>query len=273
MKFLDKFIPEKFNNLSLENKIKATRGLAKEIFMELGLKPIPIFINSLESEKTLGGIFIKTPPIYICINDLLFDKEYAKQTLNSDINLDIVLPYSIVSVIAHECYHYYQFELVNKLVQGESLNPNEKEKAYAYFISLYEKIFYSFCDKKMILPALPIDKETVYLFSPAEMDANKYSKCILDKLGEMDNLSSNYKYYQSLNSMENDDLILKQKVLQQDLNLAISFLNYKNRTSGLKEKYLNIDEDDLENTIRAIIKKDLLKDDAINKLLKKISIK
>ena len=49
MKFLDKFIPEKFNNLSLENKIKATRGLAKEIFMELGLKPIPIFINSLEN--------------------------------------------------------------------------------------------------------------------------------------------------------------------------------------------------------------------------------
>ena len=71
-------------------------------------------------------MFLKVPPCII-INNHFLDNNEAKKHLNDGLNINSFLPYLLVFTIAHECYHYYQYCLINKLANGEPLSEEEKE--------------------------------------------------------------------------------------------------------------------------------------------------
>lgn len=276
MQSLKNFVPQKFNKLTTEKKIAAMRKLASEIFKELGLKPIPILISDIESEKTIGGVFVKNPPPYICINSFFFDDDKIKEVFSDSLAVNSFVPYYFVNVISHECYHYYQYCLINRLANGESLSNAEKKEAYLSFISLYEKVFYVFCEQKGILPESNLTREEIYNFSPAELNATEYAKTITKRFQTVDPCLDNLIEYSNIMALTDPNLYSKDSsvdVIRHCLNVALSFLSYKNSISGSKEKYLGIDEEELKETIEEIIKEKENSLLGMNKLLSKLSRK
>lgn len=250
MELLEKFAPKNYNALSREERIEAINQLAKYFFRKLNLEPVIVTFDTLSEEKTVGGIFMKGVPAFICLNSFFVDYSFAENKFRSDLNLEVFLPYFLVATIAHECYHYYQYELVNDLVQEEELTPKQKDKAYLYFISLYEKLFSAICEEKGILPEDDLTKKEIYTLSPAEVSANEFASDVVTSLAAVDELS-NYLYYTYYISLMDADVRkdIEEEVIMHDLNVALTLLKYKTQTAVSKGNYLGIDPDELEKSI------------------------
>ena len=250
MELLEKFAPKNYNALSKEERIVAIKQLANHFFKKFNLEPIGVTFDTLSEDRTVGGIFMKGAPTFICINSFFVDYTFAENKFRSDLNLDVFLPYFLVATIAHECYHYYQYELVNDLVQEEELTPKQKDKAYLYFISLYEKLFSAICEEKGIMPEDDLTKKEIYTLSPAEVSANEFASGITMDLAKYDELS-NYLYYAYYISLMDADIRrdVEEEVIMHDLNVALTLLKYKTQTVVSKGNYLDIDPDELEKSI------------------------
>lgn len=277
---LSKFTPDVFNNLTSNEKKEAIKGLASDIFKKFDIKPIPVLFDNLDGDKTKSGVFYKHPAC-IFINNFFIDEEAAKTALSDVIDHKKFLSYYLVNTIAHECYHYYQYCLINKLVNKEDLSQDDLDFAYLQFISLYGKTFRSFCKEKELLLETSFDEDTLYKFCPSELSADDFASKIVDQLSNLDSNKDNYDYYAKVMdvmyyfSKPKDKKIkfedLKIMVIKYNLQVALCFLEYKNQTSGLKKKYLDIEEEDLKESIYRTIDKLEKQNAALNELLKKIS--
>lgn len=268
------FTPNEYNNLTIEEKREIIEELANDIFEELDIEPIPVYFNDIDREKTSWGMFLKAPPC-ILINNYFLNNNEAKKHLSDAIDVDAFLPYFLVYTIAHECYHYHQFCLINRFADGENLSEKEKELASLYFISLYEKIFYAYCLEKGLIEEGELSRDQVYNFSPAETSANSFADKYIEKLEKVDNNPNNYIYY-NYNMILNEASKgpnMRDKVIQHNLDVALTFLKYKNMSNGKKNGFLGIDVEKLEITINNILKKEQSKKSGINTLLKKINKK
>ena len=256
MELLEKFAPKNYNKLDKYERIESIKQLANYFFKKLNLEPVIVTFDTLSEEKTVGGVFMKGVPAFICLNSFFVDYSFAENKFRSDLNLEVFLPYFLVATIAHECYHYYQYELVNDLVQEEELTPKQKDKAYLYFISLYEKLFSAICEEKGILPEDDLTKKEIYTLSPAEVSANEFASEITMDLAKFDDLS-NYLYYAYYISLMDADVRrdVEEEVIMHDLKVALALLTHKTQTSVSKGTYLGIDTKELEESILKQIKK------------------
>ena len=255
---LEKFKPENYNKLTKAKKKEIIIELANEIFKNLGIAPIPVLFSSDVSFKKTCGKF-QNHPACIYINSFFLDNEVAKNYISKLIDVYKYIPYQLVTTIAHECYHYYQFCLINKMVKGEELTSEEKDMACLYFVSLYERLFNSFCKKKGISIKDRINEKDLYTYSPTEIAANNYALSFVSQLGNIDN-KDNYNYYLVLSALESFTTPNNQEesdekadaVFDHNLKTALIFLKHKNDNSGFKAKYLDIDEEELmERVLRA----------------------
>ena len=163
------------------------------------------------------------------------------------------------------------------MIDGESLNEDEKDDASLYFISLYERLFYNFCSKKNLVKQDVLSDGDLYFFSPTEISANKYALSIASRLGNADNYE-NYQYFLSLLIIEQlsiaagEDKYIEMidKVIKRNLRVTINFLKYKNEHSGLKAKYLDIDEKELARRINRARKKELEKERLLDNIVNKL---
>lgn len=256
MDLLKKFSPKNYKSLSIEERIIAIKQLANHFFKKLNLKPIGITFDTISDEKTVGGIFMKGVPTFICLNSFFLDYSFAENKFRKDLDLDVFLPYFLVASIAHECYHYYQYELVNNLVAEKELTPKQKDKAYLYFISLYEKLFAAICEEKGILPEDDLTPKEIYALSPSEISANEFASGIVTDLATFDELH-NYLYYSYYIGLMDSDVRtdVEEDVIMHDLNVALTLLKHKNQTAVSRGNYLGIDPNELEESILRQVKK------------------
>ena len=262
---IEKFIPKTLNTLSIEEKKDAINELITNLCKKLKIEPIDVVFSNLKNddgELTIGK-FIHHP-LCIIINESFINNEKEISYLKKkNIDYDVAVSYYLVHAIAHECYHYFQFNLEKKLIDNIELTDKEKESAYLYFICLYDNLFSSFNIKNEFYDQCDISDEDIYLYSPIELSANSFANEIVSNLGKVDE-KENFKQY------DNDNLItyfsltyrniqnggnLIQKSINHSLINAINFLNHKNKTSGLSTKYLGIDVEELETYVNKSIKK------------------
>lgn len=261
MNYLKDFIPEEFDKKSKREKMISIRNLSKEIFHHLNLSEIPIVFDAKSKSNDLSGKFI-TNPASIYINDFFLDDEAAHEALSNLINHYSFLPYYLVHTISHECFHYYQFCLINKLTNGE-LEGEDKDMAYLYFISLYSRLFYSFCQSQALELSYDIDEDVLYHYSFVESKSDEFAQKITELLSKKEEHTTSFNYFKSImRFVESSYPKIEGKsfneiqvdVLRQNLDAAYTFLKHKNATSGVKAKYLNIDEEELKASVEHTIK-------------------
>lgn len=262
MHHLENFIPITYNKLTKEEKFQSVINLADEILESLSIPKIPILVVDKGCDFSLCGNFVNYPPS-IYINDFLVDSQKAKDAISDLIDHNTFLPYFLVCTLAHECYHYYQFCTINKLINNQLTSTEEKDIAYLYFISLYNKLFKDFCYKKNLSMEDNLSEDILYNYSVIERSADGFAEKILNLLSKKDINDANLEYFKKLNNIiENYKPKLENKsseelsidVIKENLIYAMAFLEYKNFNSGLKEKYLGIDEKELKESIERIIK-------------------
>ncbi len=261
MNMLSKFVPDTFNSLKIDEKKQAIINLINEICELLKLDKIDVdFCDLRTNDDKVVVAFFNYLPLSIYINNSFLEND--SKYFNKSINMNIYLPYLLVHAVAHDCFHYYQNDMIMKLVNGCNEPDFDKNQAYLYFICLYQKLFSSFNDKEPFSDVPAIDKSDLYLYSPTEIEANNFGNKITELLSKND-IPNNYSYYQSINISNyllslNDEQAkgggLTIKTIEHNLRLALDFLNYKNKKSGLKAKYLDIDPDDLEKGVKEILK-------------------
>lgn len=280
MNYLKDFVPESFDKKGKREKIISITNLSFEIFKQLNISEIPIIFNAEQNNLTLSGKFI-TNPTCIYINNFFLDKDLSKAALSDLINLYSFLPYYLVHTLAHECFHYYQFCLINKLTNDE-LEGEEKDIAYLYFISLYNKLFQSYCQNQGLNLNYDINDDILYHYSFVESKADKFAKKVTELLNEQEEHDTNFNYFKSIMRIMDSTLPkidgktfdeVQLEVLKQNLDVAYSFLKHKNSISGLKTKYLNIDEEDLKDSVERSIKKMEQTNIGLKNLLNKLTKK
>lgn len=263
MECLRKFIPKNFNNLSEDSRIEVVKELANTLFKKLDLEEIPVFFidNISTNNKKSQGAFMHYPPcIYINSFFIKSDKKEVRKEFPYIENLDTFLPYQLIFCIAHECYHYYQYNLTKKLVNNELTNKEDKDLAYIFFISLYNNLFERLNDKKNFSDIIKLDLDQLYIFSPAEKYANSYAREIVYKTLEYGTIKSdldefnNHQLYLVFNKLHftSKNNLSEKNVIEYNLKLVLDLLKSKNAESG-KIKYLGIDEVELENSVRNYI--------------------
>ena len=277
---LEPYIPENFNKLSTKEKKRVIKQTANEFFKLFGVDPIAVYVQpeSEDEEVRLCGKFIQYPAC-IYINSFFVDDDESEKLFSQLTEKDNFLPYYLLSSIAHECFHYYQYCQINKLVNDEPMTPAERETAYLYFISMYASIFHSYCVEKGLPVRDDLTDAYIYKYSPVEDTANEYARKITKQLARIDPDEKNYSYYRRLMGIANigsynndfaNEFDNKQTIIQYDLDVALTFLRYKNEHSGLKQPYLNINCDELERTIKEYMRKQKQSMDGTQKLLAKI---
>jgi len=280
MLYLDKFMPDIYNNLTKEEKVDLINDFANEIFEELNIEPIGIIVDGIPNNEKKLGQFVNFPA-YILVNDLFINPEKAATLFKSNSTANDFIPYFLVNTIAHECYHYYQYCIVKKLINNELTSQKEKEEAYLYFIGIYEKIFASFCKKKDIAIEDNLTEDIIYRFSPVEISANDFAYSIVELYKNIPNVNKDVFLTVLLNSgtlssdIEGNSVeeFKRDQVIEHCLNVALAFLNYKNKNSGLKAKYLDIDETELESSIKSKLKSYNQTNQGLERLLKKLNKK
>lgn len=280
MNNLKDFIPEEFAKKNRREKMSSIRNLSKEIFENLNISEVPIIFNAQQKDITLSGKFI-TNPVCIYINDFFLDSTAAKETLSDLINHHSFLPYYLVHTLAHECFHYYQFCLINKLANNE-LEGKEKDLAYLYFISLYNKLFLKYCQNQGLNLNYNFNDDILYNYSFVESKSDEFAKKISELLSENEEQNTSFNYFNSvMRIMESSLPKIEEKsfdeiqieVLKQNLDVAYTFLKHKNSISGLKAKYLNIDEEELKESVEKSIKEIERNNKGLKNLLNKINKK
>ena len=266
MSIMYKFTPDQFNQLSRIEKERLIKDFVYDLCLKLKIDPIPITFQNLTNinGEELGGKFIHNPTC-IAINEKFVDPSQEIEFIkNQGINYDIAIPYFLVHAIAHECYHYYQFTLEKKLIDGIELTEEEKVSAYLYFICLHTNLFANYNEKILnYVPNTKISKEDLYLYAPIELGANSFASEIVEILGKEDN-PENYEFY--TNNLINTNLKMALNNYNKGCNLTelsilysletvTTFLIYKNSVSGTKNPYLGIDINELETYINKALEK------------------
>lgn len=278
MNILNKFTPEVFNTLSTEEKKIIIITLSHILMHNLKLESIPIvFGDASKDNKIIAGKHMHGSPFILINNFFLEDKEYQSNT----INYDIYKPYYLVHTIAHECFHHYQYIETQKLINNHELSQQDKDYAYLYFVCLYSDLFSSLNDKLHFSSLPEMDKNDLYLYSPIEIEANSYGNKLVDSLSQFDNIES-FEYYHQFQIGEQFNFInhnrlnggnLTIKSIDYNLQLAVDFINYKNKENGIKHKYLGIDINELQESVNRAkkkwIKQEKIQTEFLNKIFKK----
>lgn len=279
MEILEKFKPDYFNNLSLSEKQKTVKELGYFIMDKLRLKHIPITFYLYENEPVsyLGKLI--RHPTFIYIHEILLTGTSDNYSKSKDmLDNDIFRTYLLVFSVAHECYHYYQLNLIKKLVhEPETLTQKEKEDAYKFFVSSFSKIFSTLNEKYHFSSPPCISEKDLYLFSYSEYSANKFASGYTYLLGTHYDDQKNLDLFRSKHIIPEDTtrrLIEKiygekmfAKVSEHNLKLAVDYLKYKKTYNNLKDDYLGINIDDLENCLNELIKEQKEDLDPTTKLL------
>lgn len=254
MDILKMFLPNYYSGMNQEDKQLYITFLVNDLCEKLKIDNIPVVFENLTNDQglTIGGKFIYNP-LCIVINEKFINGEEIEYLKQTGIDYNVAVPYFLVTTIAHECYHYFQFTLEKRLITGEELKRDLKKSAYLYFVCLHDKLFSSFNKKLGIDSLSKISDEDIYLYSPAELNANGFAYQIADTLGKFDT-EKNYSQYRNFHT-ENYFKQIKRNVInggnlisksiEHSLQAALDFLNYKNKISGLKTNYLGIDVDEL----------------------------
>lgn len=261
MNVLKSFIPENFATLTKEEKENAISNLVDNLCTKLGIKSLPVVYENLTNDvgNTIGGKFI-FDPLQIIINKNFITDEKLEYLTLTKMDYDVAVSYLLVSTIAHECYHYFQFALEQKLINGENLSSELKELAYLYFVCLHDVLFSNFNKKAGIYTPCDLEDRYIYSYSPVELSADAFAYQIVELLGKYDTFE-NYNQYLNFHSLTYFNSIQRNienggnltiKSIAHSLQSALDFLNYKNKTSGLKANYLELDTEDLQkNVIKA----------------------
>jgi len=285
MHFFKKFMPDVFNILTIEEKKNIIDELTTYLCNDFNLEPIPVVLdNKLDKQNNpiLGQLLYEKP--FISINEAFItgDVETQKNIFNSYINLHVFIPYYLMHTIAHECYHYHQYDTVKKLVSERLTDENDINEASLNFVCLYSELLISLNSKiNFSNRECPLSLNDLYRYSPCEVQAEAYASKITDILGKID-YKEYYKYYADLEVIDQlefnkhnidngSNLIVK--TIEYNLQLALDFLSYKNKTSGVKTNYLGLDPFVLEKSVKRILqawsKKEKSETDFVKKLLKK----
>lgn len=265
MNTLKQFLPDTYFKLSQEEKENTIKSLVNDICKKLKISSIPVMFCDLENDGqyTIGGKFSYNP-LQIIINKKFVTGEEIEYLTQTRMDYEIAVSYFLVNAISHECYHYFQFDLVQKLVKGEAiLNDEFKQSAYLYFVCLNDKIFASFNKKFNIYTPSDINDRDIYDYSPVELSAEAFAYQITDILGKHD-FKQNYNQYKDFYSttyffsvqrnIKNGGHLIS-KSINHSLQTALDFLDYKNKISGLKTNYLGIDLLELEKNVIIASKK------------------
>ena len=283
MKFFKKFVPSVFNSLTAEEKKEIIIKWSNYLMDNLETERIPVMFDSeleKDGQKVAGKHILA--PCFIGLNDLfLKDINEIKENFDGAIDYEIYIPYYLLHTIAHECFHHYQYTLTQKLINDVPLSNQDKDQAYLYFICLYSDLFMSLNDKIHFSKLPEANRMDLYLYSPIEIQANLYGNKITDILGKIDD-EKNYMYYQNIqfdeqlkfmkyNKLQGGNLTIKS--IEYRLQLALDFLEYKNKTNGVKVKYLGIDQKELEESVKRTIttwkKKEIVQNKFLDKIFKK----
>lgn len=265
MEILKKFKPDYFNGLSIEEKKECAKKLAYYIMDTLKLERIPVTFNMFEDEPVAYLGKLLRVPTFIFIHEILLTGNSSYYNGNADsLNNDVLRTYLLVHTIAHECYHYYQFDLTKKLVNNpESLTKKEKENAYNFFISSFSKIFSKINEKDHFSNPTYISENDLYLFSYSEYRANKFANRYTTLLGINCDTRNNLELFHKkiINLEEAARKITEKtcgekmyaKVTEHNLNLTLDYLNYKKKYNNLKGNYLGIDTNELKKYAEKLI--------------------
>ena len=266
MNVINKFIPENYKQLTNEERELAIKEFIDDLCKKLKIEPIEVIFRNMTDENGLeyGGKFIHNPTC-IAINEKFIETDNEIDFIKKQSSdYDVGIAYFLVHAMAHECYHYYQFCLEKKLIDGQELTEEEKTSAYLYFICLHTGLFATYNEKQLgYLPSTKISKEDAYLFAPIELGANSFASEIVEILGKDDN-PENYEYYKNIILNTNFKMAfrnhnngghLTELSILYSLETVKTFLTYKNAISGTKEPYLGINLEELEEYIDKAIKK------------------
>ena len=259
MSVFENFIPSKFNSLSIEEKKDAIIDLAYYLFNSLKLEPIPILFDkkSKKDGSILSGKFFHERPS-IFINEIFLNSSNLSNLFQNQIkDIPSYIPYHIIHTVAHECYHYYQFHLVKQLVAG-AVPEDKRVIAHLYFICLFSNLFSNYNDNFGLSEPSKLSDKELYLFTPTEIEANSFAYDINTIFNKLINDSS-YEQYDKMRFDEKCNLLdynisrgghLTEQTILYNLRIALDFLNYKNKTSGLKTNYLGIDIEELQRSVK-----------------------
>lgn len=258
MSIIKEFIPDNYSKLSERQKKFISINLANALFESLHLKPIKIKFADIISDdgKFIAGHF-SPDPLKITINKRLISGEYIQYLSDTGIDKHVAYPYFLVSSIAHECYHHYQYTLENKLINGEEIDKKVIGVTYLNFVCGNDKLFTK-CNKKLgIYIPTDISDDEISAFSPIEISAKDFAYKIVEKLASYDysKNSSQYEYFyftqvfQNISKKLNKKNNLVTESINHSLQNAIVLLNYLKEHPMLDNPYSKINIVELEKHV------------------------